>query len=234
MMGTEALRYQGQELDIFAHAKCWKKYWASRIDKWIRGDVLEVGAGLGTNSLLLQNSNVRSWHCLEPDPELCLSLRSAVAKLQTCTVSLGTAESLDKARFDCVLYIDVLEHIEADREEIARAAALLRPGGHIVVLSPAHQLLFSTFDSTIGHHRRYNRRSLLKCSPNRSYLEAMFYLDCVGVFVSLVNRMLLRQRTPTLDQIRIWDTYLVPISRLCDRALAYKLGKSIVSVWTRI
>jgi len=43
---------------------------ASRIRPWIRGDVLEVGAGLGANTAFLQNSDVCSWHCVEPDPGL--------------------------------------------------------------------------------------------------------------------------------------------------------------------
>ena len=43
-------------------------------------------------------------------------------------------------------YIDVVEHIKDDRGEMRRAAEWLRPGGHLVVVCPAHQLLFSAFD----------------------------------------------------------------------------------------
>ena len=39
--------YVGQELDVFAHAVHWKRYWSSQIEPYLRGDVLEVGAGLG-------------------------------------------------------------------------------------------------------------------------------------------------------------------------------------------
>jgi 2-polyprenyl-3-methyl-5-hydroxy-6-metoxy-1,4-benzoquinol methylase len=42
--------------------------------------------------------------------------------------------------------IDVLEHIEDDKSELARAVSHLRPGGRLVVLSPANQWLFSEFD----------------------------------------------------------------------------------------
>ncbi len=176
---------------------------------------------------------MRSWLCLEPDPNLAKAARTALAQLPACSVTVGTIASVASSRFDAILYIDVLEHIQADREELAGAAQLLREGGHIVVLSPAHQFLFSEFDASIGHYRRYNRESLRACSPAGCKLEAMFYLDCVGMLASLANRALLRQSQPTASQIGLWDNYIVPLSRVIDPVLGYRLGKSICAVWTR-
>lgn len=233
MTGNDAFLYKGEELEMFAQAKRWKSYWASRIAAWIHGDVLEVGAGLGTNTGLLRNRAVHSWHCLEPDPGLAIRLHAAIADVPVCSASTGTIKTVAERRFDCILYVDVLEHIQGDYEELARAASLLRPGGHLIVLSPAHQFLFSKFDACIGHYRRYNRHSLLACTPPDCQLKAMFYLDSAGVFLSLANCVLLRQRVPTLDQIRAWDKYVVPISRVLDPAFRYRVGKTIVGVWAR-
>ena len=234
MSADTGFRYQGQELDVFAHARRWKAYWASRIRRWIGGDVLEVGAGLGENTAFLRNAPVRSWLCLEPDSQLALRLAAAVASLDGCSTRIGTIQSISGRQFDSILYIDVLEHIEADRQELSDAAALLRPGGHIVVLSPARQSLFSAFDAAIGHYRRYDRNSLRECSPPGCRLEAMFYLDCVGMAALLANRLLLRQGTPSVRQIRTWDTFMVPVSRVVDPLLRYTIGKTIVGVWTRV
>jgi hypothetical protein len=199
----------------------------------VRGDVLEVGAGLGANAAGLQNSDVRSWHCLEPDPELASRLREAVDGIPGCSVMTGTIAAVSNCRYDTVLYIDVLEHIERDRDEMEGAAELLRPGGHAIVLSPAHQFLFSEFDAAIGHYRRYNKASLRACSPASCSLEKLFYLDCVGMLASLANRVLLRQSNPTVSQILTWDTYLVPLSRIVDPLIGYTVGKTIVGVWRR-
>lgn len=233
MTSDQTFQYQGEELHIFAHAKRWKAYWASYVAKWIRGDVLEVGAGLGANTVLLQSAAVRTWHCLEPDAELAAQLNSAIAGLPACTASTGTIRSLENRQFDCILYLDVLEHIRQDREELAEASSLLRPEGHIVVLAPAHQYLFSSFDSSIGHYRRYNRKSLLACSPPECRLVAMVYLDCLGAFLSLANRFLLRQDIPTLEQILAWDRYIVPVSQALDPVFRYRIGKTILGVWIR-
>ncbi len=228
-----SFEYQGRELDIFAHAKRWKAYWASQVARWIHGDVLEVGAGLGENTLLLQDERVRTWHCLEPDPGLAAQMAARVAGIPHCSTSVGTVATLAGRQFDSILYIDVLEHIAADRDELAAAASLLRPKGHLIVLSPAHQFLFSEFDAAIGHHRRYNKTLLRACAPPDCRVERMFYLDCAGTLLSCANRLLLRQSTPTLRQIETWDTYVIPVSKLLDPLLGYTVGKSIIAVWAR-
>jgi hypothetical protein len=87
----------------------------------------------------------------------------------------------------------VLEHIEDDKSEPARAIRLLRPGGRLIVLVPAHEALYSRFDKAIGHYRRYDRESLRSCSPPSSRLEKMEYRDCVGLIASTVNKFLLKQ-----------------------------------------
>ncbi len=112
--------------------------------------------------------------------------------------------------FDTIVYIDVLEHIEDDAGELKLAARRLRRGGRIVVLSPAHQFLYTPFDAAIGHFRRYNRSSLRKISPPGLELEKLFYLDAFGIAASAMNRLLLRQSMPTKAQIETWDKWIVP------------------------
>jgi SAM-dependent methyltransferase len=227
--------YVGTELELFAKAVNWKRYYASRISACIHGDVLEVGAGIGGTTRVLWSSRARSWVCLEPDRKLAGSLRSALDAFgagPVPSVVAGCLEDLEPdARFDCILYIDVLEHIESDRAELDSAAQRLRPGGRIVVLSPAHDFLFSEFDRQIGHFRRYDRRSLTAIRPPALLQDACFYLDSVGTLLSLANRLMLRAQAPSEKQILVWDRLVIPISRVLDRCVGYRLGKTIVAVW---
>jgi hypothetical protein len=105
----------------------------------------------------------------------------------------------------------------------------------VVVLAPAHQSLYSPFDRAIGHFRRYDRASLAAAAePVRELaLERLFYLDGAGLIASLANRVLLRQSSPSLAQIRTWDRVLVPASRVLDVLAFHRIGKSIVGVWRR-
>jgi hypothetical protein len=231
------LTYIGEELDLFAHAKNWKRYWSSCVRPFLGGDVLEVGAGIGVNTPLLVSDAVRSWVCLEPDAKLAHRAAEKLASdpsTSGCRVLVGTTQTLrDQSKFDTLLYIDVLEHIQEDQEELERAAALLRTNGSLIVLSPAHQWLYTSFDRSIGHFRRYSRASLMACTPLGCTPSKLWYLDSLGMLASYANRLMLHQSMPGLRQILFWDKYLVRPSVLIDRALFYKAGKSILAVWKK-
>ena len=100
-----------------------------------------------------------------------------------------------------------------------------------MVSAPRHQSLYSEFDAALDHFRRYNRISLRAITPNALRSERLIYLDGVGVLLSMVNRLMLRQSIPKPSQIRFWDRVCIPISRVVDRLTGYNLGKSIVGVW---
>jgi SAM-dependent methyltransferase len=229
--------YPGGELGLFAHATNWKKYWSSRLLPYLQGDVLEVGAGIGANSQLLRSDRQRRWVCLEPDAQLLAQARSALATdplLAKCEFVAGTVADLDlRERFDAILYIDVLEHIEDDAAELRRVTPHLKDAAKLIVLSPAHAWLFSPFDAAIGHYRRYTRKTLLAAAAPGLALERVLYLDACGLLASLGNRLLLRQDLPTLKQILFWDRVLVPMSRWLDPLCRFHLGKSILAVWTK-
>lgn len=58
-------------------------------------------------------------------------------------------------RYDGILILDVLEHLDNDRGALSRVAQLARPGATIVASVPALHSLFSEFDDIQGHRRRY-------------------------------------------------------------------------------
>jgi SAM-dependent methyltransferase len=227
-------KYVGSELELFSDVWNWKNYWSSQIRPFLNGDILEVGAGIGSNTRLLDTGGTGRWVCLEPDPELMSQLTknlTAQPAKRSYEITCGTLESLPGQLFDTIIYIDVLEHIEHDAEELKNAAAHLKPGGHVIVLSPAHQRLFSPFDTAIGHFRRYNKALLLAVAPPTLRLECMRYLDCAGMLLSAANMLLLKQSMPTKKQLSIWDRWVVPVSRVLDKPLGYAIGKTIIGVW---
>jgi SAM-dependent methyltransferase len=231
------LPYVGGELDLFSQALNWKSYWSGRLGPYLRGDVLEVGAGIGANTLLLRSDRQHSWLCLEPDRRLAGRLEQAIETAgvrDRCAVRVGTLADLEPGDlFDAILYIDVMEHIEDDRSEAARAASHLRPDGILGVLAPAHPSLFSPFDASVGHFRRYTRETLKEIIPPSLDAVVLQYMDAVGLSASLLNRLLLRQSMPTMRQIRTWDRLMVPCSRLIDPLLGYRLGKSVLGIWRK-
>jgi SAM-dependent methyltransferase len=227
------LAYAGTELELFSHATNWKRYWVTRLSSYVSGDVLEVGAGAGTNTRLLRPLSNGRYLCIEPDANLAAQLTKAMdTSGLRVEVQAATVQFLPVNRqFDTAIYIDVLEHIEDDSGELENVARHMRPGGKIIVLSPAHQALYSPFDASIGHFRRYNSQSLRGCTPVRTQLIRLEHLDALGCVLSLCNRVLLRQAYPTLGQILLWDQKIVPLSRRLDPITGFRFGKSILGVW---
>lgn len=230
-------QYVGSELCLFARAANWKRYLQRQLATFIQGSVLEVGAGIGGTTRFLCTSNCVQWTCLEPDSGLAERIVPGMLKAspvcaRVVDVVVGTvADLVEASQYDTVLYVDVLEHIENDTFELQQAARLLKEGGHLIVVAPAHQWLFSPFDRAIGHYRRYCRTALQTLTPEGLILRRVRYLDSIGLFASSANRFLLKSNAPSTLQISVWDRLMIPMSRLFDPALAYRVGKSLFAVW---
>jgi SAM-dependent methyltransferase len=229
--------YPGQELELFREARNWKAYFSSCLVPYLQGDILEVGAGIAGTTRVLCDGTQRSWVCLEPDRSMATAIEQLIARGELpacCRLVTGDVRTLSPtACFDAVLYIDVLEHIEDDAGELSLVCEHLKPGGHLLVLAPAHPSLFSCFDQAIGHYRRYSKRTLTDTAPPALEPVDLRYLDSVGFLASLANRLLLKQSLPTVGQIQFWDRSMVPVSRWLDRVLRYRMGKSILGVWRK-
>jgi Methyltransferase domain len=227
--------YVGSELNLFAGATTWKSYVRFHLRPYLSGDILEVGAGIGASTATFCDGTQRRWVCLEPDRDLADRIKSNLpAELTNCEVVVGTLSDLGPGdQFDSILYMDVLEHIEADAAELARASSHLRLNGFLAVLSPAFPWLFTPFDAAIGHYRRYTKNSLRSIAPQGLREVKCIYLDSAGLLASLGNKLFLRSPIPSKAQIQFWDRTMVPISRYADRALNHAIGKSILGVWQK-
>lgn len=227
-----AFTYPGKELKLFGKADNWKKYVSATINKYIRGDVAEIGAGTGNFSMFLYSDQVTSWTYVEPDKNFREILQHKIASKQLHAGPVQeTLSATSSTLYNSILYMDVLEHIQNDRDEITMMIENLKPGGHIVILAPAYQYLYSEFDKEIGHFRRYTKKQLSNLFNQPDNIVYCEYIDTAGFITSLANRFLLRQKYPTQQQISIWNTLLVPLSVLTDKILLHSFGRSLILVW---
>lgn len=231
------IAYVGKELELFRNAKNWKKYIADMVRPYIAGQVLEVGAGIGGTTATLCHDAGTPWTCLEPDKyqfQIVASLINRGALPSNCNAILGTIESIPSfTLYGTILYIDVLEHIDDAVKELQSAATHLISGGNLIVLAPAFQWLYSDFDKAIGHCRRYTMSSLKAITPAGLAVKKTAYLDSAGLLTSMANKWLLKKSVPTTQQISFWDDCLVRISRVTDPFFGYRLGRSILIVWSK-
>jgi SAM-dependent methyltransferase len=120
-----------------------------------RASILDIGCGDGL--IWPRLVEIGSVVGIEPDA-------SMVAPDSPHRSSIEIADFLQARprpeRYNLILMLDVLEHIDDDRGALAKARSLLAPGGIIVLTVPAMPVLWSEWDVLSGHFRRYTRRTL--------------------------------------------------------------------------
>lgn len=117
----------------------------------------EVGSGDGNVAIpLAQKKNAVI--CIEPLVDGAL-----VTARQGFRTYLGTLESLQlpSNSISAIGAFDVLEHLENPNSLLSEIHRVLKPGGLLLLTVPAHQWLYSDFDESIGHFRRYSKRLLI-------------------------------------------------------------------------
>lgn len=204
---------------------------------YLKGRVLEVGAGLGTiTRKLVAADPALSVVALEPALNLFDQLRAyeavtpqVTASSLTCAEFLGDEGS---GRFDVVLYLNVLEHIEHDVAELRTAAAGLAPGGHVLVFGPAMGWLYSDLDFNAGHYRRYTVTSLRRAAVDAGLEIAQIkYLDVLGVLPYWLVYRVMRRQTISGSSMWAYDKVLVPLSRFLQWILRRPpLGKNVIMI----
>lgn len=234
---NDQYNYPGQELAFFEKAVNWKTYFSSLIKPFIGINVLEVGSGIGATTPLLNDGSASKWTLLEPDEQMNKILqkkKETQSPFSNCLIRTETIFELEPSeKFDSIIYIDVLEHIEHDKKELLKAAELLQPNGHLIILSPAYNFLFSAFDKAIGHYRRYTSETLMAAMPANVKPVKLHYLDTVGFFASLANKLFLKQTYPSEKQVRTWDKLMIPVSKWTDKIFFHSFGKSILGIWRK-
>lgn len=114
--------------------------------------VLDVGAGSGLLGEHLRPSGVR-YRFTESSPALAEALVARFGELARDDGARITSDTV-------VTLLDVIEHVEDDAVLLTSLAIRMQPGAGLVVSVPALRWLFSSWDTDLGHHRRYGKREL--------------------------------------------------------------------------
>ncbi|WP_371784576.1 class I SAM-dependent methyltransferase [Streptosporangium subroseum] len=120
------------------------------------GRALDIGAAGGGNTRVLVR---HGWDALVADYS-----ETAVRFARERGLKAIHADARDlplpDMRFDLVLALDVLEHIEEDDRAVREIVRVLRPGGTALITVPCDMALWSAHDLACGHVRRYTRDGL--------------------------------------------------------------------------
>ena len=148
--------------------------------------IMDVGCGSGGSlDVLAEFGRVIG---VEPSETLA---RRARARGVAETVHQQDALQLDVCReVDLFTMFDVLEHIEDDRDFLARLRRQAGRPHRLLVSVPACPFLFSEHDRILHHHRRYSRGMLAAALTESGYeVRRMSHFLCFLFPLALLVRM---------------------------------------------
>jgi len=189
--------------------------------------VLEAGCGIGNfTELLLDRQRLL---CVDNDPLYVEMLNWRLGHLENVRTlkfdlseSAAYAEVKDEA-VDTIVCLNVLEHIKSDEDVLRAYYDLLEPGGHAIILVPAHMWLYGPCDTAIGHERRYTQTELHSKMQKAGFeIVQMGEFNRLGVPGWWLNKQLGR-RDINPRQMRMFE-WLLPIAKAAE---AMKLGPGL-------
>lgn len=210
----------------------YRAYQRELIEPYLGSSVLEVGAGLGEFASQLRGLERHVVTDVDADAVAAMADRFADRPevearrfdLAEGAIDIGTPVS-------SVIAINVLEHIEDDRGALKALASMVEPGGRIVLWVPGYQQLYGDFDRAVGHFRRYTPDTLtaaIEGAGLRAELaKPLNFLGGIAWWLT-VRRGGVGAPNPRL--VRIYDRFVVPVTRAVERRVTPPFGQSVLGV----
>ncbi len=228
---------EGMEtLEAIAGANRFNEWMYQTTSRNLSGNIIEIGSGIGNISTFfirdqrnIQLSDIRENYCtfLKDNFGKEKSVLG-ISKIDLVHPEFDQVYSELLEKFDGLFALNVVEHIKDDTLAIANCKKLLRPGGRMVILVPAYQMLYNTFDTALEHYRRYNRTSLKKLfTDNDLEVSHSQHFNLAGILGWFVSGNILRKKVIPTGQMKFYNM-LVPIFRIADKVIWNQIGLSVI------
>jgi len=227
-------------LDNFTN---YRKYQYDLIGNYVGKSILEVGSGGRgfTKQLLANNKSIERIYSIEPSEVLFRMAEGKYRFPDHVEFECRDVFDLDSSKigkFDTVVFIHVLEHIEEDSRALTTIHDCLEPNGFVLIEVPALPWLFSAHDKTLGHYRRYNKRMLKSIVDIEKYeIIKMWYQDPIGV-LGFLYFFKLRKITLKSDQGTelaknhgvTYEKYVIPFESKIEKFIKFPFGLSLTMI----
>lgn len=220
------------EFAALSAADNYRKALLSEFSEYLRGNVLEVGAGIGQiTQALLERSDIKRFVSIEPDSGFHARL---VEKFPGHVTLQGTIEDLKgDTDWDAVVSINVLEHIKDDERELKNYHDHLRKNAGVLCLFvPARMEIYAQIDRDFGHFRRYVKKELTQKLERAGFqIVRLRYYNIAGYFAWWLNFCLLKKRHFNVSSVRLFDRFIFPMVRAFEsRVCPPFVGQSLLAV----
>jgi SAM-dependent methyltransferase len=214
--------------------------WLARVlPGYRRPRVLDVGCGTGFNLEAIRALGARDSVGLDLSGRALSFCRAR--GLDQLVRGDAAAPPFAAGTFDVILALDLIEHVADDQTALRRLGQLLRPGGRLIVFTPAFPFLWSVQDQVSHHFRRYRAGELrAKLQEAGLRVDKLSYANTLLFPLVWGGRVLLRlsRRRATLasenDLHPAWSNRLLARVFAAERSLLRRwnlpFGVSLLAV----
>lgn len=241
-MKKNKVEYVGKDLEAMDFAVNYHRWILDLIKPFLGKHLVEVGAGTGSFSELLLETEPETLALIEPSAMFdLLRENQAIKESKTKTfyfqnIFTEIADQISSRQApDTVIYINVLEHIEDDSNELRVVYRTIRQNGRICIFVPALPLLYSDFDKNIGHFRRYRKNELIEKLEKTGFeIKLQRNFDFPGILPWLVKYRLMKSTTMESGAVKLYDELAVPFIRKLENLIPPPTGKNILVVAEKV
>jgi SAM-dependent methyltransferase len=141
-------------------------------------------------------------------------IRNVKGKIFCLDIYEKHEELLDK--YDTVLLMDVIEHIEDDFLFLENSIKFIKRGGIVIINVPALNMLFSKYDLVAGHKRRYNKKMLQELFTKCGVEEiSVSYWGFMLIPIAIIRKLMLK----FVAKEKVISTGFHPPNNLSNRIL---------------
>ncbi|MBF0504886.1 MAG: class I SAM-dependent methyltransferase [Candidatus Omnitrophica bacterium] len=208
----------------------------NRIKRHLRGIIWDIGSGLGDIAMQFNEPCIEEVILSDYDPRMLNTLRHTLLPLKNYrVVPLDIADpqlpvSHPGGIADTITCINVLEHIEKDVTALKHMGHLLKKGGKAVIFVPALPGIFGTLDSSVGHYRRYTKKTLSVALKEAGFVVTdAYYMNMFGILTWFLTGRILKQKEFHKDACHMLDR-IVPSLRALESWGSPPVGQSLIMV----
>jgi SAM-dependent methyltransferase len=194
----------------------YNKWLHDHFDGYLGKRILEVGAGVGNQTKYFTDRELVV--ASDVEPHYVRELTATIGRAGNVRVAsyrfplpVDAREQLQRDGIDTIVCLNVLEHIEDDRNTLKDFAAVLPQGGHLVLLVPSMPALYGTLDVHLDHFRRYDQEPLRKLLADCGFeCDTLRYVNRVGVFGWWLNSRVLKRKVLPRGQLAVFR-WIMPL-----------------------
>lgn len=137
---------------------------------------LEIGYGAGEILKLIagRGAKVTAFDFSEEAANVAKHRISSFSKKENICFT-SDIDEIGRGEYDCVIALEVLEHIEDDELSFSQWLDYLKPDGSLIISVPAHMAKWGDSDVWAGHYRRYEKLELIRmCEKNDVLIEQLW------------------------------------------------------------